>query len=69
MQELQNRPINVKKIDASKLKKYTKLKAGSDYQPGDLVHLIHDEYVEISESSVILKDKVNQYVSVYRKIK
>jgi hypothetical protein len=67
MQELQNRPINVKKLDPAKLKKYTKLKVGSDYQPGDLVHLINDEYVEISKDNLILKEKVNQYVSVFRK--
>lgn len=57
------------KLKPSSLKNYEKVKAGSDFEANDLVHLINDEYVKVSEGSIVLKHKVNAYNTVYRKKK
>lgn len=67
--ESQNAPVNIMKLKPSSLKNYEKVKAGSDFEVNDLVHLINDEYVKISEGSIVLKQKVNQYNTVLRKKK
>jgi hypothetical protein len=65
----QDTPINIVKLKPSNLKDYERVKTGSDFKVNDLVHLIDDEYVKISEGNIVLKQKVNQYNTVLRKKK
>jgi len=64
-----HKPINIKKISAKEEKNYKLLKEGQDFQVGDLIHLIDDEYVKLNEHNRLLKEKVNKYNKVLRKSK
>jgi 2-oxo-4-hydroxy-4-carboxy--5-ureidoimidazoline (OHCU) decarboxylase len=42
---------------------------GQDFQVGDLIHLVDDEYVKLNENNQLLKAKVTKYNKVLRKAK
>jgi len=64
---MNNRPINIVKINDKDLKKYNKVKVNDSYIAGDLLHIIDDDYAEISKDSKLLKMKVNDTNIAYRK--
>ena len=64
-----HKPINMTKISAKEEKNYKLLKEGQDFQIGDLIHLVDDEYVKLNEHNRLLKEKVNKYNKVLRKVK
>lgn len=64
---MNNRPINILKIIDKDLRKYTKVKINEFYMAGDLLHIIDEDYAEISKDSKLLKMKVNDTNIVYRK--
>lgn len=64
---MNNRPINILKINDKDLKKYNKVKINEFYIAGDLLHIIDEDYAEISKDSKLLKMKVNDANIVYRK--
>lgn len=64
-----NKPINMTKVSAKEEKNYKLLKEGQDFLVGDLIHLIDDEYVKLNEHNRLLKEKVNKYNKVLRKVK
>jgi len=64
---MNNHPINIVKINDKDLKKYSKVRVNEFYMAGDLLHVIDDEYAEISKDSKLLKIKVNDTNIVYRK--
>jgi hypothetical protein len=57
------------KISQKEEKNYKLLKEGQDFQIGDLIHLVDDEYVKLNESNQLLKTKVTKYNKVLRKAK
>ncbi len=57
------------KISAKEEKNYQLLKEGQDFLVGDLIHLVDDEYVKLNEHNRLLKEKVNKYNKVLRKVK
>ncbi len=64
-----DKPVNMTKISAKEEKSYKLLKEGQDFQIGDLIHLIDDEYVKLNEHNRLLKEKVTKYNKVLRKAK
>jgi hypothetical protein len=64
-----DKPINMTKISAKEEKNYQLLKEGQDFLVGDLIHLVDDEYVKLNEHNRLLKEKVNKYNKVLRKVK
>jgi hypothetical protein len=62
-----NRPHNIVKIPEKNLNKYSILKEGENFEEGDYVHLLDDEYVKIEKNNILLKQKVNKYNKVLRK--
>jgi hypothetical protein len=66
---MQHKPINMTKISAKEEKNYKLLKEGQDFLVGDLIHLVDDEYVKLNEHNRLLKEKVNKYNKVLRKVK
>lgn len=64
---MNNRPINIVKVSDKDLKKYNKVKSNDLFNGGDLLHIIDDDYAEISKDSKLLKTKVNDTNIVYRK--
>jgi len=64
-----DKPVNMTKISAKEEKNYKLLKEGQDFQIGDLIHLVDDEYVKLNEHNRLLKEKVNKYNKVLRKAK
>lgn len=63
----ENRAKNIIRIEEKNLKKYIKLKEGDKFIVGDFIHLIGDEYVEICEGNILIKQKINKENSVFRK--
>ena len=57
------------KISSKEENNYKLLKEGQDFQIGDLIHLVDDEYVKLNEHNRLLKEKVNKYNKVLRKVK
>ena len=57
------------KISSKEENNYKLLKEGQDFLVGDLIHLVDDEYVKLNEHNRLLKEKVNKYNKVLRKIK
>lgn len=57
------------KISSKEEKSYKLLKEGQDFLVGDLIHLVDDEYVKLNEHNRLLKEKVNKYNKVLRKVK
>ena len=66
---MDNKPINMTKISAKEEKNYKSLKEGQDFQVGDLIHLVDDEYVKLNKDNQLLKTKVTKYNKALRKIK
>jgi hypothetical protein len=66
---MDNKPINMTKISPKEEKNYKLLKEGQDFQIGDLIHLVDDEYVKLNENNQLLKTKVTKYNKVLRKAK
>jgi hypothetical protein len=64
-----NKPINMTKISPKEEKNYKLLKEGQDFQIGDLVHLVDDEYAKINKDNQLLKTKITKYNKVLRKAK
>jgi hypothetical protein len=64
-----DRPINMTKISPKEEKNYKLVKEGQDFQIGDLIHLVDDEYVKINKDNQLLKTKVSKYNRVLRKAK
>lgn len=57
------------KISAKEEKNYKLVKEGQDFQIGDLIHLVDDEYAKINKDNQLLKSKVTKYNKVLRKAK
>lgn len=57
------------KISAKEEKNYKLVKEGQEFQVGDLIHLVDDEYVKLNENNQLLKTKVTRYSKVLRKAK
>jgi hypothetical protein len=64
-----DKPINMTKISPKEEKNYKLVKEGQDFQIGDLIHLVDDEYVKINKDNQLLKTKVSKYNRVLRKVK
>lgn len=64
-----NKPINMTKVSAKEEKNYKLLKEGQDFLVDDLIHLVDDQYVKLNEHNRLLKEKVNKYNKVLRKVK
>lgn len=62
-------PINMIKLSAAQEKNYKIVKEGQDFQIGDLIHLVDDEYVKLNKDNQLLKSKVTKYNKVLRKVK
>jgi len=57
------------KISVKEEPSYKLLKEGQDFQIGDFIHLVDDEYIKLSEDNKLLKTKVSKYNKVLRKAK
>ena len=64
-----NKPINMTRISLKEEKNYKLGKEGQDFEIGDFIHLVDDEYVKLNESNQLLKTKVTKYNKVLRKTK
>ena len=64
-----NKPINMTRISLKEEKNYKLVKEGQDFQIGDLIHLVDDEYVKLDKDNQLLKSKVTKYNKVLRKTK
>jgi hypothetical protein len=69
MTKKEDLPINMIKINEKESQKYEKVKPGKEFQVGDLIHLVDDEYVRIQENNNLLKTKISNYSTVLRKKK
>jgi len=63
----ENRAKNIIRLEEKDLKKYNKVKEGDKFLAGDLIYLIDSEYVEVGQSSILLKQKINKENIVFRK--
>ena len=66
-QRIMNRPINITELKEKDLQKYHQPKVGDNFQTGDLLHLVENEYVVISKDNRLLKQTITKYNKVYRK--
>ncbi len=66
-QRIMNRPINIIELKEKELPKYHQPKMGDNFQSGDLLHLVENEYVVVSKESNLLKHTITKYNKVYRK--
>jgi hypothetical protein len=57
------------KVSPKEEKNYKLVKEGQEFQIGDLIHLVDDEYVKLNEDNQLLKTKVTKYSKVLRKSK
>ena len=57
------------KISPKEEKNYKLLKEGQDFEIGDLIHLVDDEYVKLNKDNQLLKTKATKYNKALRKIK
>ena len=64
-----SKPINMNKVSPKEEKNYKLVKEGQEFQIGDLIHLVDDEYVKLNEDNQLLKTKVTKYSKVLRKSK
>ena len=64
-----DKPINMTKLSSAQEKNYKLVKEGQDFEIGDFIHLVDDEYVKLNESNQLLKTKVTKYNKVLRKTK
>ena len=64
-----DKPINMTKVSPKEEKNYKIVKEGHDFQIGDLIHLVDDEYVKLNKDNQLLKSKVTKYNKVLRKAK
>jgi hypothetical protein len=58
---------NLVRVEEKEMTKYTKLKEGSDIDPGDLLHIFDDIYAIIGEGNIVCKSKVTKFNIVLRK--
>ena len=58
---------NIVEVQESELKKYTKLKEGSNIEEGDLVNVYDNTYAELSKGSRVCKESVNKFNTILRK--
>lgn len=65
--KMDNRAINIIKIKEKDLKNYKQVKSGESFQVNDFVHIIDEEYAQISSSSILLKKKIDNSTIVLRK--
>jgi hypothetical protein len=66
-QLIMDRPINIMELKEKDLQKYHQPKVGDNFQAGDLLHLVENEYVVISKDNKLLKQTITKYNKVYRK--
>jgi phosphotransferase system IIA component len=64
-----SKPINMTKVSPKEEQNYKLVKEGQEFQIGDLIHLVDDEYVKLNEDNQLLKTKVTKYSKVLRKSK
>jgi hypothetical protein len=64
-----DKPINMTKVSPKEEKDYKLVKEGQDFQIGDLIHLVDDQYVKLNKDNQLLKTKVTKYSKVLRKAK
>jgi len=64
-----DKPINMTKVSPKEEKNYKLVKEGQDFQIGDLIHLVDDQYVKLNKDNQLLKTKVTKYSKVLRKAK
>jgi len=64
-----DKPINMTKVSLKEEKNYKIVKEGQDFQIGDLIHLVDDEYIKLNKDNQLLKSKVTKYNKVLRKAK
>jgi phosphotransferase system IIA component len=57
------------KVSLKEEKNYKLVKEGQDFQIGDLIHLVDDQYVKLNKDNQLLKTKVTKYNKVLRKAK
>jgi hypothetical protein len=57
------------KISPKEEKNYKLVKEGQDFEIGDLIHLVDDEYVKLNNDNQLLKTKITRYSKVLRKVK
>lgn len=57
------------KVSPKEEQNYKLVKEGQEFQIGDLIHLVDDEYVKLNEDNQLLKTKVTKYSKVLRKSK
>lgn len=62
-----HRAINIISISEKEIKKYKLVKNEGLFLKDDLILLYDDQYVKVSESSNLLKYKINKDNTVYRK--
>jgi len=58
---------NIVEVQESELKKYTKLKEGSNIEEGDLVNVYDNTYAELSKGSRVCKEVVYKFNTILRK--
>ena len=58
---------NLIRIDEKEMAQYTKLKEGSDIDPGDLIYIFDDIYAILGKGNIICKSKVTKFNIVMRK--
>ena len=64
-----SKPINMTKVSPKEEKNYKLVKEGQEFQIGDLIHLVDDEYVKLNKDNQLLKTKVTKYNKALRKTK
>lgn len=62
-----HRATNIMTISEKEIKKYSLVKTGDLFKRDDYLSLYDDQYVKISDSSILLKHKVIKESTVYRK--
>lgn len=64
---MNNRAANIVQISPKEEKKYILLKEGDEFRAADYIHILDEDYAEISKCSVLLKSKVNKHNKVLRR--
>jgi hypothetical protein len=49
------------KVSLKEEQNYKLLKEGQDFQVGDLIHLVDDQYVKLNDQNRLLKEKINNF--------
>jgi len=64
---MNNRAANIVQISPKEEKKYIVVDEGEVFRAADLIHILDEDYAEVSKCSILLKSKVNKYNKVLRK--